>query len=282
MIKYMRGRENKDIKVTREDKRQDKPGGKTPVIALKEAWKTYRTGAVELTALKGVTLHIYAGEFTAVMGPSGSGKSTLMNVIGCLDEMDSGSYYLKGININNLNQEDLAFIRNQEIGIVFQSFNLLNKLTLQENVELPLIYGAVRGRERNARALKALESVGLSSWARHRPGEVSGGQIQRAAIARALVMQPAILMADEPTGNLDSQTSRDIMEVFRQLNREGSTIVLITHEKEVAAYASRIIQVEDGKILQDSIGRDAPKTIEWGNHNVNGKHKNCYRQPDGQ
>ncbi len=255
MIKYFFSTE-KEQKHKKEKDHSDK---QHPLIDLRDAWKTYRTGTVELTALMGVSLHICAGEFTAIMGPSGSGKSTLMNILGCLDQMDSGTYYLNGNDVNNISQEDLALIRNQEIGFVFQSFNLLNKMTLKENVELPLIYGAISGRERPRRALKALEAVGLTSWAQHRPNEVSGGQIQRAAIARAIVMDPAIIMADEPTGNLDTKTSRDIMDVFNQLNKKGSTIVLITHEKEIAAYASRVIQVEDGKILQDSSNRDDSK-----------------------
>jgi len=259
MIKYFLGTKKEENENKPQEESTGKPVEQHPVIALRNAWKTYRTGAVELTALRRISIHIFAGEFTAIMGSSGSGKSTLMNILGCLDQMDSGSYLLNGTDISSLNQEDLAFIRNQEIGFVFQSFNLLNKLTLQENVELPMIYGAVNRGERTRRALEALDAVGLASWARHRPNEVSGGQIQRAAIARAIVMRPALLMADEPTGNLDSRTSRDIMELFIQLNRSGSTIVLITHEKEISAYANRIIRVEDGEIVLDSFGRDAPK-----------------------
>ena len=223
-----------------------------PVISLQNVWKTYRTGAIELTALKGINLDIFAGEFAAIMGPSGSGKSTLMHIIGCLDQKDSGEYYFKGNNIKELNQNDLALLRNQEIGFVFQSFNLLPKLTLLENVALPMVYAAVKRKERVSRAMHALNAVGLEPWVQHRPNEVSGGQKQRAAIARAMVMQPALLIADEPTGNLDSRSSRDIMQLFKELNGNGTTIVLITHDADIAAYASRRLQVVDGQLVSDS------------------------------
>ncbi len=222
------------------------------VISLKDIWKTYRTGLIELTALKGINLDIAAGEFTAIMGPSGSGKSTLMNIIGCLDQKDSGVYHLNGSDIKDLNQNELALLRNQEIGFVFQSFNLLPKLTLLGNVELPMVYAAIKRKERAKRAMDALDAVGLAQWAEHRPNEVSGGQKQRAAIARAMVMKPALLMADEPTGNLDSQSSTDIMKVFQELNRAGTTIILITHESAIAAFATRILQVVDGQIVSDT------------------------------
>ncbi len=228
------------------------------IITVRDVWKTYRTGQVEYTALKGVNLDIDPGEFTAIMGPSGSGKSTLMNILGCLDRKDSGSYDLHGTSITDLGPNDLARIRNQEIGFVFQSFNLLPKLNLQENVELPMIYADIRRRDRARRAKEALDAVGLMPWARHRPNEISGGQKQRVAIARAMVMHPALLMADEPTGNLDSQSSLEIMKVFRQLNQDGSTIVLITHEADIAAFASRILHFVDGVIVADSVGRNAP------------------------
>ena len=227
------------------------------VISLKDVWKTYRTGVIELTALKGIHLDIAAGEFTAIMGPSGSGKSTLMNIIGCLDQKDAGEYLLNGSDVKNMNQNDLALLRNQEIGFVFQSFNLLPKLTLLENVELPMVYAAVKRKERTERAMNALDSVGLHQWAEHRPNEVSGGQKQRAAIARAMVMKPALLMADEPTGNLDSQSSKEIMRVFQELNRMGTTIVVITHEPAIAAYASRVLQVVDGQIVSDTVHSSA-------------------------
>ncbi len=233
--------------------------GQESVICLRDVWKTYRTGVIELTALRGINLDINPGEFTAIMGPSGSGKSTLMNIIGCLDQKDQGQYMLNGNNINNMTENHLALIRNQEIGFVFQSFNLLGRLTLLENVELPMVYAAISRRDRVSRAAAALEAVGLDRWAHHRPNEVSGGQKQRAAIARAMVMKPALLMADEPTGNLDSHSSGEIMKIFQALNHEGTTIVLITHEASIAAFASRIIQVVDGQLVFDTDGRNAPE-----------------------
>ena len=245
---------NPSLKPCRTDD-QDKQGS---VICLNDVWKTYRTGIIELTALRGVNLDISSGEFTAIMGPSGSGKSTLMNIIGCLDQKDQGHYMLNGNNINKMSENQLALIRNQEIGFVFQSFNLLGRLTLLENVELPMIYAAINRRERVRKAAEALKAVGLEPWGHHRPNEVSGGQKQRAAIARAMVMKPALLMADEPTGNLDSHSSAEIMKVFQSLNQEGTTIVLITHESSIAAYASRIVQVVDGQLVFDTDGRNAP------------------------
>lgn len=221
------------------------------VINMHDVWKTYQTGEVSLTALKGIDLQVRRGEFTAIMGPSGSGKSTLMNVIGCLDQKDQGSYELNGIAINELDANELARIRNEEIGFVFQSFNLLSKLNLRENVELPMIYAGISRKERSHRAMEALRSVGLADWARHKPNEVSGGQKQRAAIARAIVLKPALIMADEPTGNLDSKSSHEIMQLFRELNEGGTTIILITHEADIAEYARRIIHFSDARIARE-------------------------------
>jgi putative ABC transport system ATP-binding protein len=221
------------------------------VISLKDCWKIYRTGEIELTALREVYVEINKGDFAVIMGPSGSGKSTLMNIIGCLDRMDRGEYLLNGSNIRQMRPNDLALLRNQEIGFVFQSFNLLPKLDLIENVELPMIYAGIPRRERNERAMAALESVGLMPWIKHKPNEVSGGQKQRAAIARSIVMKPALLIADEPTGNLDTKSSKEIMDIFTELNRIGATIILITHEDDIAAYAKRIIRIVDGRITSD-------------------------------
>ena len=221
------------------------------VISLKDCWKIYRTGEIELTALREVYVEINKGDFAVIMGPSGSGKSTLMNIIGCLDRMDRGEYLLNGSNIRQMRPNELALLRNQEIGFVFQSFNLLPKLDLIENVELPMIYAGIPRRERNERAMAALESVGLMPWIKHKPNEVSGGQKQRAAIARSIVMKPALLIADEPTGNLDTKSSKEIMDIFTELNRRGATIILITHEDDIAAYAKRIIRLVDGRITSD-------------------------------
>ena len=221
------------------------------IISVRDVWKTYRTGAVEFTALKGVSLDIVRGEFTAIMGPSGSGKSTFMNILGCLDRIDAGTYRLNGQDVTGLEGNDLARIRNQEVGFVFQSFNLLPRLDVVQNVELPMVYARVARRERRERAMEALDRVGLLPWAHHRPNEISGGQKQRVAIARAMVNRPALLMADEPTGNLDTESSREIMKVFAQLNSQGATIVLITHEADIAAYAGRIVRFLDGLIVGD-------------------------------
>lgn len=222
-----------------------------PVIQLHNVWKTYRSGTIEFTALRGIDLEIARGEFTAVMGPSGSGKSTLMNILGCLDTKDEGDYILNGIDIRDMDRDELARIRNREIGFVFQSFNLLPRLTVVENVELPLVYADFRKRERRERAMELLDAVGLTRWANHRPGEISGGQRQRVAIARATVCSPALILADEPTGNLDSGSSAEIMRLFQSLNEAGSTILLVTHEADIAAYASRIVHVVDGRITDD-------------------------------
>ena len=211
--------------------------------------KTYRLGDVEVTALKGVTCLIETGEMISIMGPSGSGKSTLMNLIGCLDKPTSGRYELDGIDVSRLKDDELAEIRNKKIGFVFQSFNLLAKSTAVANVELPLVYSGASNKR--ARALAALESVGMAKRANHRPSEISGGEQQRVAIARALVNNPALILADEPTGNLDTQTSRGIMTLLQELNRQDITIVLVTHEEDIAGYTQRTIYLRDGQIVSE-------------------------------
>jgi putative ABC transport system ATP-binding protein len=214
--------------------------------------KIYKTGDVEFTALKDINLKIEKGEFTAIMGASGSGKSTLMNILGCLDKMNSGKYILNGRDVSILSGDELAYIRNKEIGFVFQSFNLIPRISLLENVQIPMMYAGIPSKERKQRALYALEKVGLSDRVKHLPNEISGGQKQRAAIARAIVNSPAVLMADEPTGNLDSKSSEDIMKIFEDLNNEGSTIIMVTHENEIANHTNRIIRFRDGEIVSDS------------------------------
>jgi putative ABC transport system ATP-binding protein len=220
------------------------------VITLEGITKLYLTGEVEVAALKGVSLHIPEGEFIAIMGPSGSGKSTLMNVIGCLDQPSSGRYILDGYDVSALTDDQLAWIRNRKIGFVFQSYNLIPRASAAHNVEMPLIY-AGDSQQRRERAMAALESVGLLQRAGHLPSELSGGQQQRVAIARALVTDPAILLADEPTGNLDSESSLEIMKLLRDLNQQGRTIVLITHEPDIAAFAQRVVRLRDGVIVSD-------------------------------
>jgi putative ABC transport system ATP-binding protein len=223
------------------------------MITLKDIVKIYKSGDIELKALSGINLTVEDGEFVAIMGPSGSGKSTMMNILGCLDTATSGEFLLDDLNINHAREDELADIRNRKIGFVFQSFNLLSRTTALENVELPMLYNGVSAKERRNRAIKALDAVGLSARVHHKPNELSGGQQQRVAIARSLVNNPVILMADEPTGNLDSQSSIEIMNIFQQLNAMGITIVLVTHEPDIAKYSKRIIHFKDGHIAQDEI-----------------------------
>jgi putative ABC transport system ATP-binding protein len=224
-----------------------------PVIKLDAIHKVYRTGEVDVHAVRGVSLDIQPGEFVAIMGSSGSGKSTLMNMIGCLDRPTDGKYFLDGLDVSTLDRDQRAKIRNDKIGFVFQGFNLLSRTTALENVEMPMLYNSSRltSAEQKNRAQKSLELVGLAQRADHKPNQLSGGQQQRVAIARALVNQPSLLLADEPTGNLDSQTSIEIMGVFQKLNDAGITIVMVTHELDVARYTKRMIILRDGKILTD-------------------------------
>lgn len=221
------------------------------VIELKDIMKTYTMGDSIVHALYHVDLHIEFGEFTAIMGPSGSGKSTMMNILGCLDRPTSGEYYLDGKEIAGYDDDELAHTRNKKIGFVFQNFNLLSKLTAQANVALPLIYAGVGEEERMERAKKALENVGLGQRLDHKPMEMSGGQRQRVAIARALINNPAIIMADEPTGNLDTKSSYEIMDIFKGLNDEGRTIVMVTHEPDIAEQTKRILVMRDGQLVSD-------------------------------
>ncbi len=228
-------------------------GAGGPVIELAGARKTYRTGSIEFEALRGVDLAIGAGEYVAVMGPSGSGKSTLMNVVGCLDVLTAGTYRLAGEDVGELDEVELADVRNRRLGFVFQQFHLLPSLSAWRNVELPLVYGRVPAAERRERAVAALERVGLGAKLDNRPGELSGGQQQRVAVARALVGEPALILADEPTGNLDSRSTDDVLALFDELHAQGRTIVLITHELEVAEHARRIVFVRDGRIQSDEV-----------------------------
>ena len=221
------------------------------LIETKELWKTYEMGTEEVHALRGVSIQIERGEYVAIMGPSGSGKSTLMNLIGCLDTPSKGSYLLNGKQVSQMNDDELARIRNEEIGFVFQTFNLLPRATALHNVELPLIYAGMSSKTRLERANEALDKVELSDRKTHRPNQLSGGQRQRVAIARALVNNPSILLADEPTGNLDSKTGVEIMSLFARLHEGGNTIILVTHEADVAAHAHRIISIRDGQIEKD-------------------------------
>jgi putative ABC transport system ATP-binding protein len=221
------------------------------LIETRDLWKTYVMGSEEIHALRGVSIEIERGEYVAIMGPSGSGKSTLMNLIGCLDTPTKGSYLLNGKQVSQMNDNELARIRNEEIGFVFQTFNLLPRASALHNVELPLVYAAVPSKDRQARAKAALEKVELAERISHRPNELSGGQRQRVAIARALVNNPSILLADEPTGNLDSKTGNEIMGLFARLHAAGNTIILVTHEADIAAYARRAIHLRDGQVEKD-------------------------------
>jgi putative ABC transport system ATP-binding protein len=221
------------------------------IICTEDLWKTYQMGAEQVHALRGVNLRINRGEYVAIMGPSGSGKSTLMNLIGCLDTPSKGRYWLNGNLVSELDDDELARIRNKEIGFVFQTFNLLARATALHNVELPLIYSGTPADERIARAKQALEAVDLGSRMNHKPNELSGGQRQRVAIARALVNNPSIILADEPTGNLDSQTGNEIMKLMEDLHRRGNTIVLVTHEPDIAENAWRVVHIRDGQVASD-------------------------------
>lgn len=227
------------------------PDGQAPLLSLEGLTKIYRTGDVELRALDGVSLAIMAGEFVAIMGSSGSGKSTLMNLLGCLDRPTAGRYLLAGRDVSKLDKNELAEVRNLYLGFVFQSFNLLARTSAVENVELPLIYAGVGGKERHARAVHALERVGLGARLHHHPSQLSGGQQQRVAIARALVTNPRVILADEPTGNLDSRTTIEIMALLQELGESGITIIFVTHEPDVAVFASRMVLVRDGRIQTD-------------------------------
>jgi len=223
-----------------------------PVIELRQIRKTYFMGSNSLDVLRGITLSIQRNEYVALMGPSGSGKSTLMNIIGCLDTPSAGTYILNGHDVSKMSDDDLAEIRNNEIGFVFQQFNLLPRLSAAENVALPLIYAGVGRKERMERAMVALEKVALQDRSHHKPNELSGGQIQRVAIARALVNNPSILLADEPTGNLDSKTSIEVMQIFGQIQAAGNTVVLVTHEEDIAGYAKRVVRLRDGLVESDA------------------------------
>ncbi len=234
------------------------------MIKMRNVCKVYTIGTESVWALNQACLHIHPGEFVSIIGPSGSGKSTLMNIIGCLDVADSGSYKLDGIAIEDYTENELAAIRNLKIGFVFQSFNLIAKLTAEENVELPLIYQGVPLKERKERVEKALERVQLNNRAKHYPTELSGGQQQRVAIARAIATQPSLILADEPTGNLDSKTSQDIMAIFHELHDAGNTIVLITHDDEVAMQATRQIRILDGQVTGGGLEPEKPKKKKKG------------------
>ena len=232
-----------------------------PIIQLQQIRKTYFMGSTSLEVLKGISLNINKNEYVALMGPSGSGKSTLMNILGCLDTPTGGNYILNGKDVSKMSDDDLAEVRNHEIGFVFQQFNLLPRLTAAENVALPLIYGGIGRKERTERAMEALRKVALVDRSHHKPNEMSGGQIQRVAIARALVNNPSLLLADEPTGNLDSKTSSEVMEIFGQIQASGNTVVLVTHEEDIAEYAKRIVRLRDGNIESDNL-----KQIKMASH----------------
>ncbi len=228
------------------------------LIQVSDLHKTYVLGDVQVHALRGVTMDITAGEMVAIMGPSGSGKSTMLDILGCLSKPTSGTYHLEGVDIGEVSDNRLAEVRNKKIGFVFQSFNLLPRMSAMHNVELPLIYAGVSRRERRRRALEALEAVGLADRTHHKSNELSGGQVQRVAIARALVTDPAIIFADEPTGNLDTKTGVEIMDLFRELHGEGHTIIVVTHEQEIARHCQHIVHLRDGLIELDEWTQDTP------------------------
>lgn len=231
------------------------------IIELENIQKSYYLGKQELKVLKGITLQIFKNEYVALMGPSGSGKSTLMNILGCLDSPNSGKYILNGEDVSKMEDDDLADVRNNEIGFVFQQFNLLPRLTAAENVALPLIYNGTSKKARTEIALEMLNRVGLADRSHHKPNELSGGQNQRVAIARALVNNPSIILADEPTGNLDSTTSTEIMNIFDKIQSEGNTVILVTHEEDIADYAHRIIRLKDGVIESDRVNEKKIATV---------------------
>jgi putative ABC transport system ATP-binding protein len=231
-----------------------------PIISIERVWKTYGDGDTTVHALRDVSVIVERGDYVAIMGASGSGKSTLMNVIGCLDMPTSGRYLIDGVDVRGIDEGDLAYVRNRGIGLVFQSFNLVPRTSALRNVELPLIYARVPSRERRERALAALAAVGLLDRQRHLPSELSGGQQQRVAIARAIVTNPRLILADEPTGNLDSAATREVLDIFTRLNGEGRTIVMITHEQHVAETARRVIRLSDGRVVDDFLHSDGPKT----------------------
>jgi putative ABC transport system ATP-binding protein len=233
------------------------PAASLPVIDLQNVIKTYRSGSLTVQAVRGVTLSIALGEYMAIMGPSGSGKSTLMHILGCLDPLTAGSYRLAGQDVSRMSDDELAEVRNRRIGFVFQQYNLLPSLSAWRNVELPLCYAGVRRDERRSRAIDALGRVGLADRVMHRPGELSGGQQQRVAIARALVTEPALILADEPTGNLDSTATAEVLALFDELHRSGHTIVLITHETDVAGCAKRVVRLRDGRVESDRAQAEA-------------------------
>ncbi|HEY2304173.1 MAG TPA: ABC transporter ATP-binding protein [Acidimicrobiales bacterium] len=231
---------------------QTQPRSARAVIALQNVTKTYRMGDIEVNALRGVSLTVHPGEFVAIMGASGSGKSTMMNIIGCLDVPSRGRYWLDGVDVRKLDEPTLARVRNRKIGFIFQSFNLIPRTSALVNVELPLTYAGVKSRQRRARALAALDEVGLGDRLHHLPSELSGGQQQRVAVARAIASNPALILADEPTGNLDTAATSEVMSIFARLNAEGRTVVLITHEPDVAAGARRVVRLRDGLVTEDT------------------------------